>query len=406
MIAVLPAIAVEGAKGVGKTALARRRASTVFLLDNIATAQNLSLNPDLVLAGAPLTFIDEWQLVPPVWDVVRRAVDDGAAPGSFLLAGSATTPPGVRLHSGAGRIVRTLLRPMTIPERGMAEPSVSFAQLLSGGAGEVAGMTSVTTADYVDEILESGFPGIRGQAGRDYLLDSYLDRIVDHDIPEAGGSVRRPAALRTWLAAYAAATGTSASHAVIAKAASPGDVPPLSQPTASSYRELLQRIWVLDPLPAWEPGFAHLKRLGLSPKHHLVDPALAARLVGATRESLIQGDDPFFARDGTFLGALFESLAVQTIRVLADLAGAQTSHLRTRGGDHEIDIIVQRPDHRVLAIEVKLANTVRPTDVKHLAWLQDQLPGRVVDRLIVNTGPQAYRRPDGVAVVPLALLGA
>jgi len=172
------------------------------------------------------------------------------------------------------------------------------------------------------------------------------------------------------------------------------------------YRDLLSRVRVLDPLPAWIPTFAHLKRLAQGPKHHLVDPALAARLVGATFESLVQGrDEPAIPRDATFLGALFESLAVQTVRVLADSCDATTFHFRTSDARQEIDIIVQRADFSVLAIEVKFSQQVRPADAASLNWLEAQMPGRVLDKVILNTSDRAYRRKDGVAVVPLALLG-
>jgi len=406
MLPELPAIALEGAKGVGKTATAERRATTVFSLDRRATWLNVDQDPEIVLAGSGTVFIDEWQLSPDVWNVVRRAVDDGAGPGRFLLAGSAAPAPTARIHSGAGRIVRLLMRPLALPERGIETPTVSLAGLLGGGRPAVQGSTAVSTVDYVTEILASGFPGIRRRAetARRSLLESYIDRVVDHDIADAGGRVRRPVALRGWLAAYGAASGTTASYASILRAATPGEDDKPAKETAMVYRDLLQRLWILDPLPAWLPAFSHLARLGQAPKHHLVDPALAAVLVGANRDSLLQGSGPS-RPDATFAGALFESLAVQTVRVLAQAAGARTSHLRTRGGDHEVDAIVARPDHKVVAIEAKLSPMVRPADVAHLNWLADQVPGVVVDKVILTTGDRAFRRADGVAVVPLALLG-
>jgi len=189
-------------------------------------------------------------------------------------------------------------------------------------------------------------------------------------------------------------------------AATPGQDDKPSKVTAMAYRDLLQRLWILDPVPAWVPGSGHLARLAQSPKHHLVDPALAAVLVGVSAESLIKGDGPkAIKRDGTFLGALFESLAAQTVRVLAESHGCTVAHFRLRGGAQEVDLVVQRPDRKVLAIEVKLSTTVRPADVRGLNWLEQQVPDAVVDKVLLNTGSMAYRRPDGVAVVPLSLLG-
>jgi predicted AAA+ superfamily ATPase len=406
-LGLLPAIAIEGAKGVGKTESAKRVAADVFSVDSPVTRANLEADPELVLTGRAPTLIDEWQIVPPVWDVVRRAVDPGAAPGRFLLAGSAAASPGARTHSGAGRIVRLLMRPLSLPERGLEQPSVSLAGLLAGTRPQLGGDTRVKTVEYVREILDSGFPGIRQALppARGLLLDSYLDRIVDHDVPAAGRPVREPGALRAWLTAYAAATSTTASYSALLDAAAPGRSDKPSRPTAAVYRELLSRIWVLDPVPAWVPRGSHLKRLAQGPKHYLVDPALAARLVGATQASLINEDgQPGRPKDGTFLGALFESLAVQTVRVLAEQLGCRVSHFRDRDG-REVDVIVQRPDGRVVAIDVKLSGQVRPADVATLNWLDQSLPGCVLDKVLLNTSDRALRRPDGVAVIPLALLG-
>jgi predicted AAA+ superfamily ATPase len=408
LLAELPAIAVEGAKGVGKTATAERFAAEVFSLDKDATLASVAADPEIIAAGGGTTFVDEWQLVPPVWNVVKRAVDRGAAPGRFLLAGSAAPKADSRIHSGAGRIVSLVMRPLSLPERQVETPSVSLAALMSGERPEIRGATSIGTADYVEEILSSGFPGIRRASprGRGLLLDGYLTRIVERDIPQAEGSVRRPALLREWLTAYAAATATTASYNSLAAAAHAGEEDVPAKSTTAAYRDLLKRIFVLDPVPAWVPSFSRLKRIAQAPKHHLVDPALAARLVGADAAGLVRGEGTGGQHpDGTFLGALFESLATQTVRALAELAEASVFHLRDQNAEREIDLRVQRPDHRLLAIEVKLATAIRPKDVRNLNWLEEQLGDRVLDKVVVNTGDRAFRRPDGVAVIPLALLG-
>ena len=147
-------------------------------------------------------------------------------------------------------------------------------------------------------------------------------------------------------------------------------------------------------------------RLQQAPKHHLADPALAARLLGATRDSLLAGDhQPVLPRDGTLLGALFESLVALTIQTTAQNAEATTWHLRNGNGDHEVDFILERYDHKVVAVEVKLGRTVGDQDTVHLRWLADRLGPDLLDSVVVTTGQHAYRRTDGIAVVPLALLG-
>ncbi|MGL5930870.1 MAG: AAA family ATPase, partial [Dermatophilaceae bacterium] len=157
----LAAIALEGAKGVGKTATALQRARTVLSLDVPRQREIVAANLDHVTRVATPVLVDEWQLEPTVWDRIRRAVDDDSRGGQFLLAGSAGVAPGVRIHSGAARIVSLAMRPLSIAERGIQEPTVSLTTLLSGSRPEIGGRSTIGFADYVDEILRSGFPGLR-----------------------------------------------------------------------------------------------------------------------------------------------------------------------------------------------------------------------------------------------------
>lgn len=404
----LAAIALEGTKGVGKTATATQRASTVLSLHNPSEHAALAGNLDLVTQVPPPVLIDEWQLEPSVWDRVRRAVDDDPTGERFLLTGSAGVAPGIRIHSGAGRIVSMAMRPMAFSERGAYHPTVSLRALLTAEATAIRGTSDVDVPTYAEEILRSGFPGIRDlpERARQLQLDSYITRIVERELPESGISVRRPGALRAWLAAYAAATATNAAYSTILDAATPGEGEKPARQTAAVYREHLQRIFVLDPLEAWIPTFAPLKRLTYTPKHHLVDPAIAARLVGVDKAGLLRGQgNRISATTGTWLGALFESLVTQSVRVYASAATARVGHLRTKNGDHEIDLIVEGENRSCVAIEAKLSNTVDDHDVTHLNWLHQQIGDRLLDRIVVYTGRFAYRRSDGVAAIPLALLG-
>ncbi len=407
LFAGLPAIALEGPKAVGKTATALQWATTVYRLDDDAERTIAQADPSRLVEGVPPVLIDEWQRLPESFDRVRRAVDDGAQPGSYLLTGSAspTDPP---THSGAGRIVRVRMRPMTLAERGVDSPTVSLGALLAGGRPPVTGRTQVGLERYVHEVLASGFPGIRSLPDRllRAQLDGYLERIVDHDFEELGREVRRPATLQRWMQAYAAATATTASYEKIRDAATNerGEKP--TRATTQPYRDVLERLWILDPVPAWLPTRNRLVRLSSPPKHHLADPALAARLLGVDATALLQARPagPPIPREGTLLGALFESLVTLCVRVYAQAAEARTSHLRTWSGDREIDLIIERGSG-VLALEVKLGQTPDDRDVRHLLWLHDQLGDDLIDALVVTTGPAAYRRSDGIAVVPAALLG-
>jgi predicted AAA+ superfamily ATPase len=262
-------------------------------------------------------------------------------------------------------------------------------------------------ADYAEEIVASGFPGLRSLSSRAlrFQLDSYLRNAVDRDVPEQGLAVRKPEAMLAWLRAYAAATSSTASYTRLLDAATPGQSDKPSRSTSVAYRDVLAALWLLDPLPAWGPPGNPLARLAQAPKHHLADPALAARLLGLSAGSLLDGDGvPIGPQAGTMLGHLFESLATLCVRVPAQAADATVGHLRTRNGDHEIDLVVVRDDRKVLAIEVKLAASVDERDVRHLRWLGQSLGDTLLDAVIINTGPNAYRRADGIGVVPLGLL--
>lgn len=405
----LPAVAIVGAKGVGKTATAIRRAATVHALDDPAQRSVARADPARLLDSDPPILLDEWQYVPECWDLVRRAVDAGADPGRFLLTGSAS-PAGVETHSGAGRIVSIRMRPLALCERGIEQPSVSLRELLAGERPPVGGSTDLRIDDYVQEILRSGFPGMRHLSGRPLRaqLDGYLDRIIDRDFPELGHPIRNPAGLRRWMTAYAAASSTTASFETIRDAATGGEGEKSSRTTTHPYRDVLERLWVLDPVPAWMPTRNHIRRLSSPPKHQLADPALAARLLGLDADALLSGGEvgPPIPRNGTLLGALFESLCTLSLRVCAQASEARVFHLRTSGGEHEVDLILEREDGRVLAVEVKLARDVGSDDVRHLNWLARQLGDSLIDAVVVTTGEEAYRRPDGIAVVPAALIGA
>lgn len=404
----LPALAIVGAKGVGKTATASRRATTVHALDDPAQRSVAQADPARLLDSAPPILIDEWQYVPECWDLVRRAVDAGADSGRFLLTGSAS-PAEVETHSGAGRIVSIRMRPLALSERGVGRPSVSLRELLDGERPPVEGRTDLRVDDYVQEILRSGFPGLRGLSGRPLRaqLDGYLDRIIDRDFPELGHPIRNPAALRRWMTAYAAASSTTASFETIRDAATGGEGEKPAKTTTQPYRDVLERLWVVDSVPAWMPTRNRIRRLSSPPKHQLADPALAARLLGLDADALLSGGEvgPPIPRDGTLLGALFESLCTLSLRVYAQASEARVFHLRTSGGEHEVDLIIEREDGRVLAVEFKLARDIGGDDVHHLHWLAGQLGDSLIDAVVVTTGEEAYRRPDGIAVVPAALVG-
>ncbi|MDR1213423.1 MAG: DUF4143 domain-containing protein [Propionibacteriaceae bacterium] len=408
LLADLPAVAVDGPRAVGKSSTATRLAASVIDLDLPDQLELTVSNPGRLARLPKPLLIDEWQSLPSVWDRVRRLVDDGAEAGSFLLTGSAS--PVVRpMHTGAGRIVRVRLRPMSLAERGLVAPTVSVGDLLTGQRADVTGECPLGVEDYAREITAGGFPGLRAapERSRSDALDGYLADVVERDFPDSGRTVRRPGALRAWLRSYAAATATTAAYNQILDAATPGENDKPAKATTLAYRNVLERMWLLDELPAWS-GRNHLAALSRVPKHHLADPALASRLLGVDATALLERpnpDRPSRPRIGTLFGALFEGLATLCVRVYAEANRARVSYLRTAKGNHEVDLIVEGEDGRILPIEVKSAAEVSNADVAHLLWLRHNLGQDVADLVVLTTGEAAYRRLDGVAVVPLALLG-
>lgn len=419
LLAGLPAVALEGPKAVGKTATALRRVQRELRLDVPSRAAVALADPDAALSGGTPLLVDEWQYAPAIWDAVKRRVDEGARPGSFLLTGSGA-PRQAPMHSGAGRIVNVRMRPLSLVERALTPPTVSLRALLRGAREPVEGRCDVGMRDYAREIVQSGFPGLRPLEGRAHraALEGYLAHALERDLVEQGVTVRKPAMLRSWLAAYAAATSTTTSLETLRDAASIAAVGGKDAPskvTSLQYHEALQRMWLLDPVPGWAPPRNALSRVAQAPRLHLADPALAAWLMGVDEVALLEGRESPLAkaragkksapRLGPLLGQLFESLVTQSVRVYAQAAEARVSHFRLHGGSREVDLIVERPDHRVVAIEVKLASAIEDGHVEQLLWLRDKLGDDLLDAVVVSTGSHAYRRPDGIAVVPAALLG-
>ena len=406
--ALLPEIAaiqLDGPKAVGKTETALQRVALVRRLDRASVAAVAAADPDAFIDFRDPMLLDEFHRVPGLWDAVKRRVDTGAPPGSYLLTGSAQQGPS---HSGAGRILPIRMRPLSLPERGLCTPTVSLAELLDGSAS-IQGRCALRLADYAAEIARSGFPALQGLSDRaaQNQLDGYLSRIVDRDVEEAGLRVRRPATMMAWLRAYAAATATTTSWEKIRDAATPGSSQKPAKSTTIPYVDALTQLRILDEVPAWAPTRNQLHRLMQGGKHHLADPALAARLLRVNAAALLRGEgEVLSAEDGSLLGRLFESLVTMSVRVFAGASDASTSHLRVNSGRHEVDLIVERQsDGSLVAIEVKLSASVDETDVRHLHWLQGELGAQLADAVVLTTGEQAYRRRDGIAVVPLGLLG-
>lgn len=405
----LPSFSIEGAKGVGKTTLAKRYAKTVFRMDNETSASLIAGTPDILRESSKPVLVDEWQAAPSIWNTIRHFVDEDMSPGQFILTGSAV-PKKARLHSGSGRIVRLRMRPLSLIERNMAPQLISLSDLLSQEVCVEPQKVKVSQQEYVREMLKSGLPGIREIPDnlRIDMLNSYIDNIVEREFAEIGVEVRRPEALRAWLKAYAAAEGSTTSYESIMNAATPGQAKKPSKVTTMVYRDTLSAMWILDPIEPWLSAGNLFTNLGKSPKHYLVDPSLTARLLDITEQKLLSGEGTvrlLGSQTKTIIGRLFEGLVAQSLRVYADANSVGVYHLRTVRGDHEIDFIIEQGE-TVLAVEAKFATQVSIDDVKHLNWLDKSLPERKVVKAVVYTGDHlVQRKADNVLLIPAACLG-
>lgn len=403
----LPAILLDGPKAIGKTKTAAQRAVTIKRLDTEAGISSARADSEWVTRGDKPILIDEWQKVPNTWNAVKRAVDENQQGSQFLLTGSL---PDASTHSGAGRIVSIRMRPMSLSERQVAETPISFAALMAGEC-ELAPdyETKFGFNDYIHEIAQSGFPYIRTLTGRAHAaaISGYLDRIVDTDLPEIGPNAKRPASILAWLKAYAAATATMASWETVRDAAKSGHDSIATRAALLPYRDGLTRLRILDELPPWSSARNQFARAGMASKHYLADPALAVSLLGYSTQTLpnisLKGMGNF---DGPLLGRLFEALAVLTVRSIAEAQFCKVGHFRAQDGRREVDMVVEGDAGRLIAIEVKLGETVDDTDVRHLNWLASEVGDQLVEKVVITTGTRCYRRQDGVLVIPLAMIGA
>lgn len=405
----LPAILIEGAKAVGKTATASQLANTIFSLDNPQIKLLLENNPDVILSSERPVLIDEWQLEPNLWSYVRHQIDQGMPNSSVLFTGSSIRVNS-RIHSGAGRIVRMKMRPYSIQERRMSQQYISVEKLLNDSDYKVSGMNNLTLNDYLDEIFRSGFPGIRNKSpkARELLIKDYVNNIIQHDFEENGFPIKEPQLLRAWMKAYAAAIGTTTNYKKIIETAMANSEQAPSRPTADFFREALKILFIIDDVPSFIGIGKLFPALSKAPKHFMLDPAIAMSLLEIDKEQLTDFDvDKHVGKiNSDMIGQLIESLVYQSLIVYADALDAHLYHFRDSKGRHEIDFILQKGRNLVL-FEVKTSPNVKDSYVRHLNWFEDLAKDEYhISKVLLNTGQVSYRREtDKVQVVPISMLG-
>jgi predicted AAA+ superfamily ATPase len=407
----LPAVAIVGAKGVGKTLLARQFAKTILELDVDELARNIAMSRETLKSIQDLpVLIDEWTRVPTAWDVVRKIVDDNPTAAQFILTGSASHE-NLNIHSGAGRIVQLQLRPFSMEERNLAAVVIRLSELLNATVtNDVYGKCSLAIGDYINEICLSGYPGIRNYPNdlAEVQLKGYIDAIVNKELVELDKKVRKPQVMRAWLKAYAVATGSTASYQKILMASTSGDDSKPDKKTTASYRDLLDQLYLTDRVDAWLPTDNMFSVLSKAPKHYLVDSALAASLLGLRRDTLLFNHVTMLGkqRESSALGRLFEGMVASTLKSYCDYNNAALYHFRSPDGSHEVDFIVEK-GNTIIGIEVKLSDNICREDVAQLHWLESKLaPEKSYVKAIIYTGKHAFHQDDGVFIIPFGALGA
>lgn len=402
------AVILQGPRAAGKTTSGLHFSTSSVRLDADPGLLSLaSASPQTVLSGNTPRLIDEWQLAPSLWNVVRHEVDNRREPGQFILTGSAVPADDVTRHSGAGRFRRITMRPMTLSESGEGTQSVVFESLFAGE--KPSGMGGPEIADYAELIVRGGWPALISRpvdVAYDYL-SSYLEDIALIDLPQM--DVRAdPQRMQALIRAVARNTATEVG---VAKLAREADIQPtndgeevnqtgVSEKTARKYLDALSRVFVLEEQPAWSPHLRSKVRLRTHAKWHFIDPSLAAAALNASSQTLL--------REPNTLGLLFESLAIRDLRVLADRIQGSVFHYRDETG-LEVDAIVERRDGSWIALEVKLGGE-KPIHnaAKHLLQLSrkvsDQRRAELKSLNVITAGQTSYARSDGVNVIALSHL--
>jgi len=392
------AVLIEGPRACGKTATAREVAASEVLLDIDETARAaIQIEPSVVLEGETPRLIDEWQIEPAIWNHVRRAVDNRGQPCQFILTGSSQPSDDVTRHTGAGRISRLRMRPMSLWEMGLSSEEVSLRALLSG-EGVRAGESRLSIPDLTEQLSRGGWPGYLGRSTESAMKANraYLDEIRRVDINRVEGVDRDPDKVGRLLRSLARAVATTTSEATLTSDVDPG-ADSLSRHTVSAYIRALARLHIVEDQPAWGPHLRSRSILRRSAKRHFIDPSLAVAALNASPERLLN--------DLSFLGLLFESLVVRDLRVYGQAMGARLYHYQDNTG-LEADAILQTDDGRWLALEVKLGTGAIESAAENLRKLIERVdaPDNVGLGVIVSSG-YGYMRPDGVSVIPIGALG-
>lgn len=396
------AVLIEGAKWCGKTSLACQSAKSVLYMQDPDRSQGYlkmaETMPSRLLLGDNPRLLDEWQMAPVLWDAVRFEVDKRSERGLFILTGSAVPKDGVTAHTGTGRISRMLMRPMSLFESKESNGSVSLEALFSGET-DVIGESTVTIPDLARIICRGGWPEAVINGDSDSLVArNYVDAVINMDVQRVDDVERNPARVRQFLRSYARNISTMAPLTTVLADVRSNDTG-FSDTTMYSYVNALRRIFVIEDIPAWKPFLRSKTAIRTSDKRQFVDPSIATALMHANVDSILD--------DINYLGFLFESLATRDLRIYAQTLDGDIFHYHDKS-NLEADLIIRLHDGRWAPVEVKLGSGEIEEGAAHLISLQEKIDtdkvGQPSFKMVLTGGQFAYKRNDGVVVVPIGCL--
>lgn len=404
-LAASAAVLIEGPKWCGKTRTALENSkSHLFMQDPdkaVSYLKAADTKPSLLLKGDTPRLLDEWQTAPVLWDAVRFMVDQRGKPGQFILTGSAVPKDNVVQHTGTGRISRLMMRPMSLYESMESNGSVSLKALFDGET-EIDNFSTLTIEQISAAIVRGGWPASIGESEKIALRHAidYVEAVINADVSRVDGIEKNPVRVRALLRSLSRKISTMATIRTIHDDIAMGDADEsISEKTISQYLGALDRIFVTENLPAWNPALRSRTAIRTSPKRQFVDPSIAAAVMRLTPSSLLD--------DFNYFGFLFESLCDRDLRIYAEAIDGQIFHYRD-GSGLEADAVIALNDGRWAAVEVKLGSKEIEDAAVHLLELKDKVNTekmREPSFLMILTGTEiAYRRDDGVYVVPLGCL--
>ncbi len=401
------AVLIEGPKWCGKTTTAEQIAASILYMDDPEKKeQNITMsevNPKRLLRGETPRLIDEWQLAPKLWDAIRFEVDHRGELGQFVLTGSAVPVQTKEItHSGTGRFTWLTMRPMSLYESEDSTGEVSLKDLFDG-VKEIDGASELTIDRLAFLVCRGGWPqaiDMRDEIALDQAMD-YYEAVVRSDINRADNVKKNPEMVKRLMRSYARNQGSQIPNTVLAQDVFANDERPMSEETIASYINALRKIFVVEDVPAWNPNLRSKTAIRSSDTRYYVDPSIAAAALGIGPNDLLNDLKTF--------GFLFETLCIRDLRIFADSLNGEVYHYRDKDGQ-ECDAVIHLKNGKYGLIEIKLggerlieegAKSLMKMEAK-IDFDKMNIPSFLM--VLTGTGDYAYRRQDGVYVVPIGCL--